>query len=203
MLAPNGFRVLRQLGFSPERARACMLKGITTLRGTDLQPLENIQRNANRARAGLFTWAVHRVDIHTEMLRLATGKDDDLGGLPARLFLDSTVVGISDEGNIRLADGNEYKADLIVGADGVHSALRPCVVPDLMEAPFSGLAAFRFLLDMNDITRDSDIQALLTNGDEMVKMVIDTEKKDGERHIMCYACRSLVSLLQALHGTAY
>jgi len=73
--------------------------------------------------------------------------------LPAsRLHLDHRCVSVLDEdGNVQLVfarrDGSEVRveADLVIGADGIHSAIRDAIAPKV-DARFSGLCAFRCLV---------------------------------------------------------
>lgn len=73
--------------------------------------------------------------------------------LPAsQLHLDHRCTSVRDEGNsvhlqFSRRDGSEVRAqaDLIIGADGIHSVIRDAIWPKV-EARFSGLSAFRCLV---------------------------------------------------------
>lgn len=73
--------------------------------------------------------------------------------LPAsRLHLDHRCTSVRDEGDsVQLVfarrDGSEIRvtADLVIGADGIHSVIRDAIAPKV-DARFSGLCAFRCLV---------------------------------------------------------
>jgi 2-polyprenyl-6-methoxyphenol hydroxylase-like FAD-dependent oxidoreductase len=74
--------------------------------------------------------AVHRGDLQAV-----------LAGAAGDLRLGTVVAGLEDS-VVRLADGSEERADLIVGADGVHSLVRRSLWPDA--APrYAGYTAWR------------------------------------------------------------
>jgi 2-methyl-3-hydroxypyridine 5-carboxylic acid dioxygenase len=81
------------------------------------------------------------------------------------IVLGSEVVGATEGGSIKLADGTEIEADLVVGADGVGSAVR-----DSLEIPFerqrSRDGISRFLVPR----RKEDLQKIEpdTNWDNMI-----------------------------------
>jgi salicylate hydroxylase len=61
----------------------------------------------------------HRVDLHTELKRLAT--EPTCGSRPAKINLSSEVVDVDcEKGTLTLANGSVHQKDLIVAADGVH-----------------------------------------------------------------------------------
>jgi 2-polyprenyl-6-methoxyphenol hydroxylase-like FAD-dependent oxidoreductase len=61
----------------------------------------------------------HRVDVHTELKRLAT--EPIYGSRTAKITLSSEVVDVDREkGTLTLANGSVHQKDLIVAADGVH-----------------------------------------------------------------------------------
>ena len=100
--------------------------------------------------------SVHRVDLHNELLRLASTDDgSDGGGKEVSLVLGSRVVGANaEEGSIELVGGSVKKADLIVAGDGVHSVLRSVVLgQEAPKAMMTGLSAFRVLIQTSDFAR--------------------------------------------------
>jgi len=87
--------------------------------------------------------AIHRSDLQAA-----------LAGEAGVLRLGTEVAGIQASG-VRLADGSEHEADLVVGADGVHSVVRRALWPD--SAPrYAGYTAWRgvtdFALDAGRLT---------------------------------------------------
>lgn len=189
-MTPNGARVLSRLGFSFERARALKVKVWDTIRGDTLDPIVSMDLSAADKRFGASAWAVHRVDLHNELLRLAL--DENAGvGKPAILQLGAPVVSATTDGWIELKDGSRHNADLIVGADGLHSVLKGVVLrEDILVPTATGMSAFRFLIDTELLNKDEKLAALLKKkAPGGATILADTKEVVLERHIMWYACR--------------
>ena len=87
--------------------------------------------------------SVHRGDLHAALL------DAVREVLPGGLQLDSRVTSVTqgDDGvRVRLHDSRIVDADVVIGADGVHSAVRSHVVPTDQPARFTGHVAYRMLV---------------------------------------------------------
>ena len=138
-------------------------------------------------------WAVHRVDLHNELLRLATS-EDAADSKPVTLRLGSQVVDASTDGSVTLKDGSRHAADLIVGADGLHSVLREAVLTHETTAPSpSGLSAFRFLMDTTAMKDDPKLAKVLEARGPGVEILIDAKETISERHMVWYPCRGWVT----------
>ncbi|MCX4834199.1 FAD-dependent monooxygenase [Streptomyces sp. NBC_00006] len=110
-------------------------------------------------------YAVHRADLQGALLRL-------VGPEPLRLGHRLTSVAADgDEQVLTFENGSTHRADLVVGADGIHSVIREELVRD---APvFSGLGVFRGLIPVDrlpDAAREPLIRMWLGPG----------------RHLVCY-----------------
>jgi salicylate hydroxylase len=119
-IGPNGVKVLRALGLEDELMRNAFepfsIMSITWDEGRlrFRQPLKAVARE----KYGAPYMSAHRVDLHN-MLRLA------IGDTP--LHLGANCVGAETAGNTaaaRFADGSTAEADIVVGADGIRSAIR-------------------------------------------------------------------------------
>ncbi|WP_425070597.1 FAD-dependent monooxygenase [Sagittula sp. S175] len=134
-VSPNGMKVLRALGLAEDlRARtvggrAVVLRdyrGAQVLR-MELSALED---------AGDYRF-VHRADI----IELLAGAARDRG-VKIRLLQKATEVVPGAPARVVLCHGDHVEADLVVGADGLHSVLRP--VLNGSAAPFfTGQVAWR------------------------------------------------------------
>ena len=68
---------------------------------------------------GAEFYFMHRVDLHTELRRLATEPDGQTE--PTKITLSSEVIDVNvDTAELTLKDGSKHTKDLIVAADGVH-----------------------------------------------------------------------------------
>ncbi|KAJ0291014.1 hypothetical protein COL922a_014265, partial [Colletotrichum nupharicola] len=71
----------------------------------------------------------HRADLHAVLKERAMGAE--VPGKPAELKTSTRVVNCDPEkGTVELADGEMLSADLIVGADGIKSAIRRNILGD-------------------------------------------------------------------------
>jgi salicylate hydroxylase len=95
---------------------------------------------------------VHRGDLQTVLLdavEAATSADVELD---CRV---TSVVQGDDAVAVRLSDGRTVNADIVVGADGVHSIVRQHVVTRHLPARFTGHVAYRMLIPRSALGTDS------------------------------------------------
>ncbi|PVH97117.1 putative salicylate hydroxylase [Periconia macrospinosa] len=179
---PNGARVLSRLGFSFPNARPVAMESIQVLNGENLGLIQRGPFGSGHAQG------IHRVDLHTELLRLALEEGGN-DGPAAKLHLSSEVVGAETDGTILLKNGETRKADLVVAADGLKSVLRNVVTKEAKPPTPTGLSSFRFLIDTSVLLADDKMKATLERKERGACMLADVRDMEKERHMMWYACR--------------
>ncbi|WP_326698875.1 FAD-dependent monooxygenase [Streptomyces sp. NBC_01754] len=139
-LSPNGARILHDLGAEPSmRRRGSTAGAIETRRWDDGALLSRVAHGSaceDRFRAPYYL--IHRADLQSCLVDLLP---------PGQLHLGQPVSGAVEHGDrveLRLAKGGSATADVVIGADGVHSGLRGAVVDD--EPVFSGHSVYRGLV---------------------------------------------------------
>ncbi|KAF3405242.1 hypothetical protein DPV78_003195 [Talaromyces pinophilus] len=200
VLSPNSVRVLSTFGFSCDRAQARRLQLWETVDGRTLNPLGKVDHREAEQKYGAPLYAIHRVDLHNELLRLI-GEETNK---PATIHLRSKVVDADPEkGFIELEDGTKHYADLIVAADGLRSVLRKTVFrgEDVNAKP-TGLSAFRFLIPTPELEGYASLATLRQWKQPGVTIIADTTDTVNERHMVWYDCRSgEVQNLVGIHPT--
>lgn len=188
---PNGGRVLAHLGFDTVRAKVCRPNNWDILRGDNFKQMTSMPLSMTPGHPEPGSFTVHRGDLHEELLRLATmdGGHNVSWAPPVEIRSGSAVRCVSEDGlGVVLESGQEVRGDLIVAADGVHSAIRDYVAQEPVKANHSGMAAFRFLLDSDQLRDDEELASLLETTKGRVSMLADTTQTERERHIVFYAC---------------
>lgn len=142
VVAPNAARLLRRLGVLDELVRRAVKLDIgwefrRWQDGTILSA-ENLATSCERL-YGEQTYTVHRADL-LEVVRLAVPQGTVRLG---RRCVD--VVQRGDRPALRFEDGEVAEADIVIGADGVHSIVRRALTGS-PEPTYSGLCAFRALV---------------------------------------------------------
>ena len=166
--------------------------------GESMKRVASIDLSMAEERFGASCWSVHRVDLHNELLRLATSKDT-ADSKPVTLRLGALVVEASTDGSITLEDGSRHDADMIVAADGLHSVLRNTVLTNDTKSPSpSGLSAFRFLIDTKVLKDDAQLAQILEARGPGAAILIDLKEKSSERHLMWYPCRAWATHFSAV-----
>lgn len=139
-LAPNGLRMLERLGVGEGIKRLGARHLSTQLRLSDGQPARHEPHQ--------FAQAGRNVGIH---------RADLLALLAARLPPGTVRTGHrctsfeqdADSATVGFANGATATADVVIGADGIHSALQGFVV-EPAEPVFSGVVAYRGLVPRPD-----------------------------------------------------
>jgi salicylate hydroxylase len=135
-LAPNGLRMLHRLGVGEEVARVGARHVSTQLRLADGRPARHEPHQ--------FAQPGRNVGIH---------RADLLALLAARLPSGTVRTGHrctgfgqdADAATVSFGDGTSATADVVIGADGIHSVLQGFVV-EPAEPVFSGVVAYRGLV---------------------------------------------------------
>lgn len=137
-LSPNARRVLDHLGL---RAAIDAVHHVPGRQWTQHWQSGAVLRDQPRdadfaARHGAAYAHVHRADLHG-LLVTAFSK-----AAPGHLHLGRTLVDITADGRARFADGGTIAADVVVGADGIRSAVRSLCFADPVPH-FTGQVAWR------------------------------------------------------------
>jgi salicylate hydroxylase len=152
-LSPNANHVLARLGvldaiidvaFEPRS-----LDIVDGQRGRTLLSAPLGQRA--RTRYGQPYLNVHRGDLQTVLLDVVNAT------IPTAVELDCHVTSVvqGDDGvTVGLHDGRTVRADMVIGADGVHSVVRQHVVTETRPARFTGHVAYRMLIPRSAIPAD-------------------------------------------------
>ncbi|WP_432838493.1 FAD-dependent monooxygenase [Dactylosporangium sp. CA-092794] len=151
-VGPNAVRMLDRLGVldralagAVRPSRAVVMDALTgrPLTALDLGP-------RFRERYGYPYVVLHRGDLLAVLL-------DACRALPlVTLENDKTVTEVradADEAGVRCADGSQYRAELLVGADGLNSRVRTLI--DDSPARNSGYVAYRGTLPMREAPPDA------------------------------------------------
>ncbi|KAJ7783964.1 FAD/NAD(P)-binding domain-containing protein [Mycena maculata] len=152
----NAMRVLEYLGYEKENLKGVDFFGTvrySSLGGEGSTNLMQFPKNT-MGRAG---WLCLRTDLHDELKRLAIGKEGV--GPQTQLHLGKEVASCDPgEGTLRLKTGEVHRADLIIGADGIHSVIRAHVLGYEQRALPSGISTFRCLFDASKLDGLSDTE---------------------------------------------
>ena len=139
-VAPNATRLLHRLSLRHRlRAVAVAPQAIEMRRWDDGRLLQRTPLGSLcRRRFGAPYYALHRADLQSGLLSLTP---------PDRVHLNARLVAVTqgtDEARLHLSDGTTVAADLVVGADGIHSIAREQIVVD--QPRYSGQTIYRGLV---------------------------------------------------------
>ena len=167
------------------------MKAWDTIDGRSLERIGGLSLEDAERKYGAPPMSVHRVDLHNELLRLASTQEDFSHVQKVDIRLSSRVIAANtDAGSVELADGTVHFADLIVAADGVHSTIQTAVLGT--EAPVAsprGLESFRFLIPTADMLDDPMLVDMLTKKSRGPTILADPLEVDCERHMVWYDCQ--------------
>jgi salicylate hydroxylase len=214
-ISPNGARALREIGATPRPVAVVRPDAVELRRWRDNALLGRAPLDDAEARYGAPYWTLTRAELSGALLAAVGG---------AGVHLGRRCVGASigrDGVRLRFADGGEHVADLVIGADGVHSALRGALGGDGGLGPrFAGHVAYRAVIPAVDLpdhlVRPHRIRVWLgpgrhcvcypVHGGDQVTIVATAPSPspilDPETLIMGYAewCGSVRAVLSAAAG---
>ena len=151
-MGPNAGRVLDHLGLTEAMGKAGEIieTGWEFRRWQDGSVLFS-QERGERGRRGLRRYGahgyfIHRADLLEILLSVVPAGSIELGRECTRLEQDESVCRLS------FADGSTAEADVVIGADGIHSGVRDAAA-GRVPATFSGLCAWRCLIPARQAPR--------------------------------------------------
>ena len=144
-LSPNATRVLYRLGVGQRlEGLACEPAGkrVRLWNTGQTWPLFDLGA-ASREVYGFPYLTVHRADLHQALV------DTVRAASPDAIRLDEKVEGVVQKGDkveVQTVSGGVYEADMLIGADGVHSRVRRALF-GADDPVYSGVMAWRGVID--------------------------------------------------------
>jgi salicylate hydroxylase len=142
VLAPNSLRLLQRLGLGAEISRCGARLADTQLCRADGRPVahdpEQFSRPGER-------YGMHRADL------LAMLASQLPGGVVRPGYRCTGFDQHGDHATVSFANGQRVDADVVIGADGIHSTLQGHVV-EPSEPVFSGVIAYRGVIPAQRVT---------------------------------------------------
>lgn len=151
-LTPNAVKALRALGVEDEVNAIASGSEFLNIRSWNSgRYISRMRRGDFKQKFGAPNLSVHRADL----LEVLAGA---LRGTDIRLGLRAVAVEPNERGAVaRFADGTTIEADIVVGADGIHSAVRTSLFG--ADAPrFTGCICWRGMAETTATPRDIDVR---------------------------------------------
>src|SRR4051794_19437917 len=137
-IAPNGMHVLAEVGLAEEMIRLGSIAESFDFYSQSGARLGSINRNME-ARFGQPAVNMRRTTLNEAIVNKAWCAN-------VELFFEKRLVAIEDRADqpvvAHFADGSIAEGDFVIGADGVHSAVRGHVIPDGPKPFDTGLIGF-------------------------------------------------------------
>jgi salicylate hydroxylase len=174
VLPANVYGLLKRLGVNPEEhgSNTEDIRSFYNLKGDLLLELDLTEHDGNAR-------LIHRVDLHESLKEAAISSG-------VEIHLASPVQSVDPEkGVVTLNTGESFTADAIIGADGVHSVVRDCVVPNAPSPETFHISVFRMLIPCSKLASQEDTVRFVNPPG---KMTVFTSN-DGRRTVS-YPCRS-------------
>lgn len=163
-MAPNASRILLEWGLGDELRRlAVRAEQTVRLRWENGAVLGSSPLGDSvEERYGAPYWHVHRADLHAILLAAVTSPDR--AGEPGEVVLDARVDRVVDEEGagvrLELDHRPSFEADVVLGADGIHSTIRDEL--GLVESSrFSGDMAWRAVIPSKQLRGNSRLEWIL------------------------------------------
>jgi len=143
--SPQAVKVLQAIGLAEQLAKVGNVSpGIFSRNMQTGEPLEFFDRSAMTERFGAPYYTFHRADL---LDALASGVARDRIHLKHRL---TEIEERSSSVDLRFANGERFQADIVIAADGIHSAVRQALYGD-DHPTYTGQMVWRALLDGRDV----------------------------------------------------
>ncbi len=147
-LTPNAIKALRALGVEDQVTAVASGSDFLNIRSWKSgRYISRTRRGDFKEKFGAPNLSVHRADL-LGVLAGALKTTDVRTGMRA-----VAIEGGAREAMVRFADGSAIEADIVVGADGIHSVVRKCLFGS--DAPrFTGCICWRGMAPADAVPRD-------------------------------------------------
>ncbi|MGW7506353.1 FAD-dependent monooxygenase [Streptomyces massasporeus] len=149
-LSPNAIRPLLRLGLGPALERHAVRIDAMEVRGWNGRPIARTPLGADCERMFAAPYlTIHRAHLHDALLSLV---DRDRLGLGQKLSAARELPGGAGV-HLSFEDGSVREAEVVVGADGIHSTVRETLRRD--EPVYSGLGIYRGLVPVEALPAEA------------------------------------------------
>ncbi|CAO2656540.1 Nn.00g053430.m01.CDS01 [Neocucurbitaria sp. VM-36] len=160
---PNASRILISWGLEDYLSQHATTPKLCNMIGWKGNKISHMDFHEYTNECGTPFWDFHRANLHMGLLERAV----ELG---AKLTVNARVEDVEYETDAHndstvaiavCADGTRYKADLVVGADGINSKCREILLGRKDPPLLTGDLAYRLLLNTEDMMKDPELKSFI------------------------------------------